>query len=112
MLGFLLNFFESEFGQSVQINFDEFLANTIHKQLVNFHSLRYFRYYTYMLKNFLPSNHGEIHEAAFVSTECKRITLLIFFNKVMSRIYSLIFNASLPRVLEDMKIHLQPVGVI
>jgi hypothetical protein len=52
MLGFLLNFFKSESGQSVQINFDEFLADTIHKKLVNFHSLRHFRYYTYLLKVF------------------------------------------------------------
>lgn len=107
MLGFLLIFFKSKFGQSVRINFDKFLADTIHKQLVNFHSLRHFRYYTYLLNIFLASNHGEIPEAAFVSTECKRITLLIFINKVLPRIYSLIFNTNLPRVLEDMKIHMQ-----
>jgi hypothetical protein len=106
MLDFLLIFFKSEFGHSVRINFDKFLVDTIHKQLVNFHSLRHFRYYTYLLKVFLASNHGEIPEETFVSIECKRITLLIFINKVMSRIYSLIFNTSLPRVLEDMKIQL------
>jgi hypothetical protein len=108
MLGFLLIFLKSESDQLVQINFDKFLADTIHKQLVNFHSLRHFRYYTYLLKKFLARNHGEIPEASCVSTECKIIILLIFINKVMSTIYSLIFNTSLPRFLEDMKIHLQP----
>jgi hypothetical protein len=34
--------------------------------------------------------------------------MLIFINKVMSRVYSLIFNTSLPRVLDDMRSYLQP----
>jgi hypothetical protein len=58
MLGFILIFFKSESGQSVQINFDKFLFDTIHKKLVNFYSLKHFRYYTYLLKKFLASNHG------------------------------------------------------
>jgi hypothetical protein len=36
MLGFLLAFFQSESSQSVRISFDRFIANNIHKQLVNF----------------------------------------------------------------------------
>jgi len=56
MLDFLLTIFKSESGLSVLINFDKFLADAIHKQLVNFHSLRYFIYYTYLLKLFLASN--------------------------------------------------------
>ena len=66
MLGFLLTFFKSEFGLSVIINFDKFLADTIHKQLVNFHSLRHFRYYSYLLKLFLESNNREFPKATFV----------------------------------------------
>ena len=42
-LGFFLTFFKSEFGLSVRINFDKFLDDTIHKQLMNFHSLRHFK---------------------------------------------------------------------
>jgi hypothetical protein len=34
--------------------------------------------------------------------------MLIFINKIMSRVYNLIFNTGLPRVLKDMKIYLQP----
>jgi hypothetical protein len=36
------------------------------------------------------------------------IALLIFINKVMSRVYSLIFNTILPRVLDEMRIYIQP----
>jgi hypothetical protein len=106
MLGFLLIFFLS--GQSVCVSFDEFIAENIHQQLVNFSSLRHFRYYSHLLRMFLGSNNTELPEAAFISTECKKITMLIFINKIMSRIYSLIFGSDLPRVLEEMKNSLQP----
>jgi hypothetical protein len=36
------------------------------------------------------------------------ITLLIFIKKAMSRVYSLIFNTILPRVLDDMRSYIQP----
>jgi hypothetical protein len=108
MLGFLLTFFQSESSPSVCISFEEFIADNVHKQLVNFQSLRHFRYYTHLLRLFLETNKTEFPEAAFISTECKRITMLIFINKIMSRVYSLIFSTSLPRVLEEMKIYLQP----
>ena len=108
MLGFLLTFFKSESGMSVYISFDQFLVDNIHIQLVNFRSLRHFKYYTYLLRIFLETNKREFFEVAFVSTECKRITLLIFINKVMSKVYSLIFNTTLPRVLDDLRSYLQP----
>jgi hypothetical protein len=57
---------------------------------------------------FLEMNKKEFPEASFISTKCKRITMLIFINKIMSRVYNLIFNTSLPRVLKDMKSYLQP----
>ena len=56
MLSFLLTFFKSESGLSVRISFDQFIVDNIHKQLVNFFSLRHFRYYTYLLKIFLETN--------------------------------------------------------
>jgi hypothetical protein len=108
MLGFLLTFFQSESSYSICISFEGFIIDNMHKQLVNFHSLRHFRYYMHLLRMFLETNKIEFPEAAFISTECKRITMLIFINKIMSRVYSLIFNTSLPRVLEEMKISLQP----
>jgi len=33
--------------------------------------------------------------------------MLIFINKIMSKVYNLIFNTNLPKVLEDMKSYLQ-----
>jgi hypothetical protein len=107
MLGFLLEFFKSESSPSVRVIFNRFIANNIHKHLVNFQSLRHFRYCTYLLKIFLETNKREFPEATFISIECKMITLLIFINKVMSRVYSLIFNTILPRVLDDMRSYLQ-----
>jgi hypothetical protein len=106
MLGFLLSFCQSESIQSVYINFDKFIIDNIHKQLVNFESLKHFRYYTYLMKIFLETNKREFPEVAVISNECKRITLLIFINKVMSSVYSLIFKTILPRVLDDMRIYL------
>jgi hypothetical protein len=57
---------------------------------------------------FLDTNKTKFPEAAFISTECKRITMFIFINKIMIRVYSLIFGTDLPSVLEEMKIFLQP----
>jgi hypothetical protein len=108
MLGFLLTFFQKESRQSVCISFEGFIADNVLKQLVNFQSLRNFKYYTYLLKMFLETNKIDFPEVAFISTKCKRITILIFINKIMSRVYIPIFNSSLPRVLEDMKIYLHP----
>jgi hypothetical protein len=108
ILGFLLTFFQLESSQSFYISFDKFIADNVHKQLVNFQSLRHFRYYTYLLKMFLETNKKEFLEATFISTECKIITMLIFINKIMSRVYNLIFNTILRRVLEDMKSYLYP----
>jgi len=108
MLGFLLTFFQWEYGLSFRVSFDKFIANNTHNQRVNFHSLRNFRYYTYLLKIFLETKKREFPEETFISTECKRITFLIFINKVMSMDYRLVFNTSLPRVLDDMRIYLKP----
>jgi hypothetical protein len=103
MLGFLLTFFMSESSQSVCVNFDKFIADNMHQQLIKFNSLRHFKYYTHLLRMFLECN-----KTAFISTECKRITMLIFINKIMSRVYSVIFGSDLPWVLEEMKSSLQP----
>jgi hypothetical protein len=103
MLGFLLTLFMLESGQSLCVSFDKFIVNNIHQQLINFNSLRHFRYYMHLLRMFLESNKTKFPETAFISTECKIITMLIFINKIMSRVYSLIFGSDLPRVLEEMK---------
>jgi hypothetical protein len=80
----------------------------MHQQLLNFNSLRLFRYYMHLLRMFLESRKTEVPETTFISTKCKRITMLIFINKIMSRVHSIIFSTNLPRVLKEMKIFLQP----
>jgi len=83
-LGFLLTFFMSKSSDSVCISFDRFIIDNMHQQLVNFNSLIYFRYYTHLLGMFLELNKTEVPKTAFISTECKSITILIFINKIMS----------------------------
>ena len=69
MLGFLLTFFMLDSSQSVCISFEKFIADNMHQQLVNFNSLRHFRYYTHLLRMFLESNKTEFPKAAFISTK-------------------------------------------
>ena len=48
-----------ESGQSIQyscLKFDEFLAENIHSQLVDFHKTRIFRFQSYLLKMLLSFN--------------------------------------------------------
>jgi hypothetical protein len=107
MLGFLLKLFQTELGQVVCINFNEFLVDTIHKQLVNFHFLRHFKYCTYLMNIFLTSKNAEIPEAGSIYIERNRMASVIFINKVMSKSHQMIFNVKLPRVIKEMRIHLQ-----
>jgi hypothetical protein len=69
MLGFMLTFFQLESSQSVHISFEGFIVDNVHRQQVNFQSLRNFRYYTYLLKMLLETNKKEFLEATFISTE-------------------------------------------
>jgi hypothetical protein len=107
MLGFLIKLFQSNSGQFVCINFDEFLVDTIHKQLVNFHCLRHFRYCTSLMNIFLTNNNAEMPEEESITIEINRMNSVIFINKVMSKAYQMIFNVKLPRFIEEMRIHLQ-----
>jgi hypothetical protein len=107
MLVFLLTFFQSNSSHSFNIIFEEFIVDNVNKQPVNFQSLRHFKYYMHLLRTFLETNMTDFPKVAFISIGCKRITMLIFINKIMYRVYSLIFSTSLPRVLEEMKISLQ-----
>ena len=42
-------------------------------------------------------------DLSIISTEVKKITMFVFINKIMSKVYKLIHNIELPRVLEEMK---------
>ena len=69
------------------------------------------RYQTLLLQIFLFFNHDEFQNqdpALFsrnfnISMEIGTVQFFEFTNKLMSRIYQMIFDTELPRVFEDMK---------
>ena len=48
--------YESQSSQSVCLKFDEFLVESIHSQLVNFHNTIFFRFQSYLVRMFLFFN--------------------------------------------------------
>ena len=49
---------EPEYLPPPFLKFDEFIAESIHSQLVNFHSTRHFRFQSYLIRMFLFFNYG------------------------------------------------------
>ena len=90
-------------------NFDEFLAEAIHTQLVEFPKVRFFRYQSYLLNMLFCSNVSELQflSTMFSSDLPKQIGMFKFVNMIMAEVYKMIFDDVLPRVLEDMRIMLQ-----
>lgn len=97
------------------LKYDEFLVNRIHSQLVNFHLEKHFRYQTLLLLTFVHSNLAHLQKQDpllfsdnfNISEESTNIYFFEFTNKIMARIYQLIFYSELPRVLEEMRNKLQ-----
>ena len=93
------------------INFDEFLAENIHSQLMNFHSKKTFRHQTLFLKMIIKQNYNDLQsvdpylfiENVNLSEELGGRTFVQFANKVMSKIYKLIYDQELPRVIDLMR---------
>ena len=111
VLGFLLSISSIDLESHLIhcFNLDEYLAKVIHVQLVEFPKVRFFRYQSYLLNMLLCSN---VSELQFFSTILspdlpKQINMFEFVNTIMAEIYKLLFDAVLPRVLEDMKLMLQ-----
>ena len=111
ILGFLLKM--SSFGsesQSVPVfSLDEYLAEAIHLQLSEFPKVRFFKFQTYLLNMLLCSNVTELQflSTIFSSDLPKQISMFEFANSIMSKIYKMLFDEVLPRVLEDMKCLIQ-----
>ena len=87
---------------------DEYLAEVIHLQLVEFPKFRFFKYQSYLLNILLCSN---VSELQFLSTIFspylpKQINMFEFVNSIMSEMYKLLFDEALPSVLEEMKLML------
>ena len=103
ILGFLLSIglTDHESHSSHCFNLDEYLAEVIHTQLVEFPKVRFFRYQSYLLNMIFCSN---VLKLFFLSTIFspnlpKQINMLEFVNTIMVEIYKLLFDDILPRVL-------------
>ena len=111
ILGFLLSigYIDLESHSSRCFNLDEYLAEVIHTQLVEFPKVRFFRYQSYLLNMILCSN---VSKLQFLSTIFspdlpKQINMFEFIKTIMAEIFKLLFDDVLPRVLEDMRLILQ-----
>ena len=108
ILGFLLSIgsIDPESNLVRCFNFDEFLAETIHTQLVEFPKVRFFKYHSYLLNILLCSNVSELQflSTMFSSDLPKQISMFEFVNMIMTKVYKIIFDDVLPRVLEDMRV--------
>ena len=82
---------------SQDINFDEFLVEYIHSQLMNFHTEITFKYQTLLLQIIVQQNWNELQKVdvdLFTDTlnfseELGGRPFVHFANKIMSRIYTL-----------------------
>ena len=101
--------FQSCFLKSV-----EFLAEKIHSELVNFHSTRFFRFQSFLLKMFLSHNEENLHFPELVLIDEMTQSYCKFINGLMEVIYNIFFQKTLPRVLPKMKdtLHLSPSKMI
>ena len=101
--------FQSCFLKSV-----EFLAENIHSELVNFHSTRFFRFQSFLLKMFLSHNEENLHFPELVLIDEMTQSYCKFINGLMEVIYNIFFQKTLPRVLPKMKdtLHLSPSKMI
>ena len=88
---------------------DEYLAEVIHLQLVEFPKVRFFKYQSYLLNILLSSNVSELQflSTIFSPDLSKQINMFEFVNSIMSKMYKFLFDEVLPRVLEEMKLMLQ-----
>ena len=100
---------ESESHPVHVFSLDEYLAEAIHIQLVEFSKVIFFKYQSYLLNMLLCSNVTELQflNTIFSSDLPKQIKMFEFVNSIMSEIYKLLFDEVFPRVFEEMKIMMQ-----
>ena len=100
-----------------RFKFVEYLEDLIHIQLLNFNSMRSFRYQAYLLNLFMSQNDLNFQDIqAFLEAETIHISWLStiraydnmfgtfnFINQIMSRIYQMIFQTTFPEFCENSK---------
>ena len=97
----------SQSMQSSCLKFDDFLAENIHSQLINFHKTRYFRFQSFLLRIFLTFNEDNLQLLEMVITYEMSRDYCKFMNFLMAPVYNVLFQERLPRVLLEMKEILQ-----
>ena len=86
--------------QSSCLKFDEFLAENIRSQLINFHGTITFRFLYFLLRMFLTFNEDNLQLLEMVITdEMGRY----YCNFIMAPVCNVFFQERLPRVLPEMK---------
>ena len=89
------------------LKFDEFLVESIHSQLVNFHSTIHFRFQSYLTIMFLFFNEENLQLPEMVLTTEISSNFFKYMNLLMEEVYRVFFQNNLPRVLPQMKEALQ-----
>jgi len=112
MLGFLMVYYEANSSKgSVTVAFDQFLNDSINGQFTNFQFLQKFRYQAYLVKFIIDFNLAELQgmdpqafaDPATLSEDIWVFSHCDFINKIISRIYELLYEDKLPRVTEEMR---------
>ena len=81
-----------ESGQSYRINFVEFLAESIHSQLVNFDSIGFFIFQSYLVNMFLFFNDENLQFPELVLTDEMSRNFSKYMNFLMSKVYKTFFK--------------------
>ena len=92
-------------SQSLQVScieFDEFLVENIHSQLMNLHKTKNFRFQSYLLNMFLSFNKDNLQLPEVVLTDEMYRDYTKFMNFLMIEIYASIFQKRIPQVLPEM----------
>ena len=94
---------ESESHSVHYFSLDEYLAEVIHIQLVEFPKVRFLKYQSYLLNMLLCSNVTELQflSTIFSSDPLKQINMFKFMNSIMSEMYKLLFDEEFPRVIRE-----------
>ena len=106
VLGFLLKMssvsLEFESHPVHVFSLDEYLAEAIHIQLVDFSKVIFFKYQSYLLNMLLCSNVTKLQflNTIFSLDLPKQINMFEFVNSIMSEMYKFLFDEVFPRVLE------------
>ena len=89
--------------QSSCLKFDEFLAENIRSQLINFQRTRTFRFQYFLMRMFLTFNEDNLQLPKMAITDEINKYYCKFMNFLMAPVYNVFFQENLPKVLPEMK---------